>query len=148
HPPLVDPRPASSPVFYDAGPLRLLRCWRQQSALALVRQASGSDLAQVAVAASSSRRGPMGPLQRTSGPAPTASSQDPPRLRRCKRTSLVKNRMREIRTSGSVRGGAGNDPIYSAFSPAQRCQEAFERSFVGERSMVAEEPEAVLRVSL
>src|SRR5437763_14386342 len=32
------------------------------------------------------------------------------------------------------------------FSPAQRCQEAFERSFVGERSMVAEEPDAVLRV--
>jgi len=34
------------------------------------------------------------------------------------------------------------------FSPAQRCQEAFERSFVSERSMVAEEPDAVLRVSL
>src|SRR5437763_15746642 len=34
------------------------------------------------------------------------------------------------------------------FSPAQRCQEAFERSFVGERSMVAEELDAVERVSL
>ena len=90
----------------------------------------------------------MGSLQRTSGPTPTASSQDPPRLCRCERTSLVKNRMLEICTSGTVRGGAGNDPIYSAFSPAQRCQEAFERSFVGERSMVAEEPEAVFRVSL
>jgi len=56
--------------------------------------------------------------------------------------------MREICTSGSVRDGDGNVPIYSAFSPAQRCQEAFERSFVGERSMVAEEPDAVVRVSL
>jgi hypothetical protein len=26
----------------------------------------------------------------------------------------MKNRMREIRTSGSVRGGAGNGPTYSA----------------------------------
>jgi cytochrome c553 len=37
------------------------------------------------------------------GPSPTALSQDPPRIRSRERTSLVKNRMREIRTSGSVR---------------------------------------------
>src|SRR5262249_11307103 len=113
-PPLVASRPASAPVLYDAGPLRLLWRWGKQSALALVRQASGAHLAQVAVAASSSRRGPMGPPQRTSGPAPAAASQDPARLRRRARTSLVRNRMREIRTSGTVRGGAGNDPTYSA----------------------------------
>src|SRR5712675_1989346 len=90
----------------------------------------------------------MGPLQRTPGTASTAFSQDPPWLRRRERISLVKNRMREICTSGSVRDGDGNAPIYSAFSPAQRCQEAFERSFVGERSMVAEELDAVVCVSL
>src|SRR5208283_4513851 len=34
---------------------------------------------------------------------------------RCReRISLVRNRMREIRTSGSVRGGGGNVPTYSA----------------------------------
>src|SRR5438874_12813586 len=56
----------------------------------------------------------MGPLQRTPGTAPTAFSQDPPWLRRRERISLVKNRMREICTSGSVRDGDGNVPIYSA----------------------------------
>jgi hypothetical protein len=30
------------------------------------------------------------------------------------RSLRVKNRMREIRSSGSVRGGAGNIPAYSA----------------------------------
>src|SRR3954464_1559596 len=35
-------------------------------------------------------------------------------LRRRERSSLLKNRMREICTSGSVRGGDGNIPAYSA----------------------------------
>src|SRR4030081_2097599 len=48
----------------------------------------------------------MGPLQRTPGTASTAFSQDPPWLQRRERISLVKNRMREICTSGSVRDGA------------------------------------------
>jgi hypothetical protein len=48
------------------------------------------------------QRGHMDPLQRTAGPAPTASCQDSPWLRRRERISLVKNRMREICTSGSV----------------------------------------------
>src|SRR5437870_3158621 len=60
----------------------------------------------------------MGPLQRTPGTASTAFSQDPPWLRRRERISLVKNRMREICTSGSVRDGDGNAPIYSAQLPA------------------------------
>src|SRR5438270_2881502 len=61
----------------------------------------------------------MGPLQRTPGTASTAFSQDPQWLRRRERISLVKNRMREICTSGSVRDGDGNAPIYSAFDRAQ-----------------------------
>src|SRR5208283_4761671 len=56
----------------------------------------------------------MGPLQRVPGTAPAALSQDPPWLRRRERISLVKNRMREICTSGSVRGGGGDVPTYSA----------------------------------
>ncbi len=50
-PALVVPRPASPSVVDDAGPLRLLWRWRQQSALALVRQPSGAYLAQVVVSA-------------------------------------------------------------------------------------------------
>ena len=58
--------------------------------------------------------GPMGPLQRIPGTAPVAFSHDPPWLRRREQISLVKNRMREICASGSVRGGDGNIPTYSA----------------------------------
>ena len=43
-------------------------------------------------------------------------AKDQPRIRRRERTSLVKNRMREFRTSGSVRDGVGNVPIYSAMT--------------------------------
>src|SRR3954447_23547183 len=56
----------------------------------------------------------MGSLQRAPGPPPTAFSQNPPRICRRERTSLVKNRMREICTSGSVRGEGGNILTYSA----------------------------------
>src|SRR6266446_5609844 len=83
----------------------------------------------------------MGPLQRTPGTAPTAFSQDPPWLRRRERISLVKNRMREICTSGSVRDGDGNAPIYSALDLAQRREEGSEGSRLGERGVVAEEGE-------
>src|SRR5712664_879365 len=58
----------------------------------------------------------MGPLQRTPGTAPTAFSQDPPWLRRRERISLVKNRMREICTSGS--GAARLAAIPAGASPA------------------------------
>src|SRR5206468_2327057 len=58
-PPLVPTRPASPLVLNDAGPLRLLWRRRQQSAFALVRQSSRADLAQVVVAARSSKRAPM-----------------------------------------------------------------------------------------
>src|SRR5271166_4291166 len=58
----------------------------------------------------------MDPLQRTAGPAPTASSQDPPRIRRSERNSPVKNRMRETCTSGS--GAARLAAIPAGESPA------------------------------
>src|ERR1700719_1564219 len=85
----------------------------------------------------------MGPLQRTPGTAPTAVSQDPPWLRRRERISLVKNRMREICTSGSVRDGGGNDPIYSAAFIADRRDVAQEGSPVSERLAAAEKVKLV-----
>jgi hypothetical protein len=54
----------------------------------------------------------------------------------------VKNRMLEIGTSGSVRGGDGNIPTYSAFGSAQRRQIRRERLRVGESGMIAEELQA------
>src|ERR1700734_2820635 len=84
----------------------------------------------------------MGALQRTPGKAPTAFSQDHPRLRRRERISLVKNRMREICTSGSVRGGGGNVPTYSAVLLPQRRDEAQERAFLAQPGVVTEEVEA------
>src|SRR5271167_1561168 len=72
----------------------------------------------------------MDPLQRTAGPAPTASSQDPPRIRRSERNSPVKNRMRETCTSGSVRGGDGDIPTYSALDAPQRDEEALDPACV------------------
>ena len=36
----------------------------------------------------------------------------------------MKNRMREIRTSGSVGDGDGNVPIYSAMTPLSTCSVA------------------------
>src|SRR5262245_18160110 len=52
--------------------------------------------------------------------APPPSSPDRPPLHRCERTSPVKNRMREICTSGTVRGEAGNILTYSAVSVSRR----------------------------
>src|SRR5437660_7524070 len=79
----------------------------------------------------------MGPLQRTPGTASTAFSQDPPWLRRRERISLVKNRMREICTSGSVRDGDGNAPIYSAFELSQCGEVSFEGCWLGQRTASA-----------
>src|SRR6202030_837854 len=81
----------------------------------------------------------MGPLQRIPGTAPVAFSHDPPWLRRRERISLVKNRMLEIGASGSVRGGDGNIPTYSALDAPQRGNEALERSLVGESGVGVEE---------
>src|SRR6516225_11873934 len=81
----------------------------------------------------------MGPLQRTPGTAPTAFSQDPPWLRRRERISLVKNRMREICTSGSVRGGGGNVLTYSAFDLAQGGEPGFEACRLGDGGLVGKE---------
>jgi hypothetical protein len=46
--------------------------------------------------------------------ASVASGQDHPSIHRCERSSPVKNRMLEIGTYGSVRGGDGNILTYSA----------------------------------
>src|SRR6516225_393703 len=108
----------------------------------------GACLAQVAVAASSSRRDPMGRLQRTSDPASTTSSQDPPWLGRHERNSLVKNRMREICTSGSGGVGSGNVPTYSASLLLERCETCGEGLAVMQVLDFAKEREPACRVGV
>jgi len=49
--------------------------------------------------------------------------------------------MREICTSGSVRDGDGNVPIYSAANGAQRPQPGSEGSWRGQVRQIAKEPE-------
>src|SRR5258708_1894537 len=68
-------------------------------------------------------------IRRRTGPPSTSFSQDPPWLRRRERISLVKNRMREICTSGSARDGDGNVPIYSALGVPNRHQIPPERGW-------------------
>src|SRR6516164_10140999 len=84
----------------------------------------------------------MGPLQRAPGLLPTAFSQDPPRIRRRERTSLVKNRMREICTSGSVRGEGGNILTYSALALSRCGEVSFEGRWPSQRGLVGEELQA------
>src|SRR5450631_671665 len=80
----------------------------------MVRPSGRGDLAKVVVSERSPKRGPLVPPQRNPETPPTASSQDLSSLHRRERSSLVKNRTRESCTSGSVRGGDGNVPTYSA----------------------------------
>ena len=47
--------------------------------------------------------------------------------------------MREICTSGSVRGGDGDIPTYSAFGPSQRSERGVEGAPVSKRYEIAEE---------
>ena len=68
----------------------------------------------MAVASGSSERLHMEALGGVPEATPVAATQDRPSLRLRERSSLLKNRMREICTSGSVRGGDGNIPAYSA----------------------------------
>src|SRR5437764_6147197 len=90
----------------------------------------------------------MGPLQCAPGPPPTAFSQDPPRIRSRERTSLVKNRMREICTSGSVRGEGGNILTYSAVLPFKRCEKGVEGLAAAQVLDLAKEREPARRVGV
>jgi hypothetical protein len=51
----------------------------------------------------------------------------------------MKNRMREICTSGSVRGGGGNVPTYSAIDVPQWPHVLSKRGCLGERGKLTEE---------
>src|SRR6202795_5081717 len=62
------------------------------------------------VAAGSRKPAPLEPVQCTSKASPSASSPDRPSIHYRERSSFMKNRKREIRTSGSVRDEDGQHP--------------------------------------
>src|SRR6266568_966349 len=85
----------------------------------MVPPPSRAHLEKMAVA-KRRRKLPVDPPTRVSRPSSPAEGQDHSQIRRRERTSCVKNRMREFRTSGSVRGGDGDIPTYSAESERDR----------------------------
>ena len=107
------------PVPDVARPLCLLRyIWQLSTHTMVCLPDRGAVVA--GSAASWRRRVPLDPPQRDSQAPPASPGADRPSpLRQRERNSLVKNRMREICTSGSVRGGGGNVPTYSAILPLE-----------------------------
>ena len=64
----------------------------------------------MAVASESRKPAPLEPVQCTSKASPSASGPNRPSIHYRERSSLMKNRKREIRTSGSVRDEDGQHP--------------------------------------
>src|SRR5215469_15768394 len=95
---------------HDAGPLCLLRHNRQLSTTKLVRLPSREDLAEMAVAAGSREPATLAPAHCTPQALPSASASNCPSVHHHERGSPMKNRKREICTSGSVRDEDGQPP--------------------------------------
>src|SRR5215831_8884745 len=83
---------------------------RQLSTTKLVRLPSREDLAEMAVAAGSREPAPLAPVHCTPQALPSASASNCPSLHHHERGSPMKNRKREICTSGSVRDADGQPP--------------------------------------
>src|SRR5262245_28356391 len=75
-----------------------------------VLEPSREDLAEMAVAAGSREPAPLAPAHRTPQALPSASASNCPLLHHHERGSSMKNRKREICTSGSVRDEDGQPP--------------------------------------
>ena len=86
----------------------------------MVSPSGCADMEEVAVTKRATRELPVGPPARSAEPTSIAACTDHSPIRCPERSSLMKNRMREICTSGSVRGGDGNVPTYSAERKAHR----------------------------
>src|SRR5262249_18126990 len=83
---------------------------RQLSTTKLVRLPSREDLAEMAVAAGSREPAPLAPVHCTPQALPSASASNCPSVHHHERGSPMKNRKREICTSGSVRDEDGQPP--------------------------------------
>src|SRR5450755_2789806 len=124
----IHPRPARPFDRDDAVSLCLLRHNRQLSTPKLVRPSGRDDLAEMAVAAGSQGSVPQEPVLRTPTAPPSAGSPDRPPLHPREQSSSMKNRKREICTSGTVRDEDGNVLIYSANDRGDRGNVGITRS--------------------
>src|SRR5262249_26940900 len=94
----------------DAGPLCLLRHTRQLSTIKLVRPSGREDLGEMAVTAGSRKPVLLAPVHCAPKALSSPSTSNCPSLHHCERGSPMKNRKREICTSGSVRDEDGQPP--------------------------------------
>ncbi|MGH8526921.1 MAG: hypothetical protein ACREXY_22750, partial [Gammaproteobacteria bacterium] len=94
----------------DAGPLCLLRHNRQLSTIKLVRPSGREDLGEMAVTAGSRKPVLLAPVHCAPKALSSPSTSNCPSLHHCERGSPMKNRKREICTSGSVRDEDGQPP--------------------------------------
>src|SRR5437870_1134080 len=94
----------------DAGPLCLLRHNRQLSTIKLVRPSAREDLGEMAVTAGSRKPVLLAPVHCAPKALSSPSTSNCPSLHHCERGSPMKNRKREICTSGSVRDEDGQPP--------------------------------------
>ena len=100
----VRARPTCPPVRNDARPLCLLRHIGQSSTHPMVRVAGCAGVEEMAGATGSPRRVPMEPPHCSPEATSSPTGSDRPSLCPCHEpSSPVRNRMREICTSGSVR---------------------------------------------
>src|SRR5262249_7321082 len=119
-PPSAVGGPAETAVREARRPLRLLRHHREHRATRSVLPADHKVVAQVAGPTNAPARPILGQLQRDPRTLPAAPPPDPPSLCRAQPSSPVKNRMREICTSGTVGGEGGNILAYPAFERKRR----------------------------
>src|SRR6516225_10796297 len=94
----------------DAGPLCLLRHNRQLSTIKLVRPSGREDLGEMAVTAGSRKPVLLAPVHCAPKALSSPSTSNCPSLHHRERGSPMKNRKREICTSGSVRDEDGQPP--------------------------------------
>jgi hypothetical protein len=110
----ADPRSARPAVCQARRSLCLLRHHGELPAAASISPTGHEDVAQMAGTAHEHEAAHLGSLHRISRTPSTATGQDHSPICHLKRGSPVKNRMREICTSGSVRGEGANILAYSA----------------------------------
>src|SRR5579871_4712505 len=113
-PPSAVGGPAGTAVRQARRPLRLLRHHREYRATRPALPAGRKVVAQAAGPTNAPACPILGQLQRDPRTPPTAPPSDRPSLRRAQPSSPVKNRMREICTSGTVGGEGGNILAYPA----------------------------------
>ncbi len=107
-------RTSGTAVRQARRPLRLLRHHREYRATRPALPAGRKVVAQAAGPTNAPACPILGQLQRDPRTPPTAPPSDRPSLRRAQPSSPVKNRMREICTSGTVGGEGGNILAYPA----------------------------------